>query len=50
MNELYEKSLHTLELDRVLVMLADNCVTEEGKELAKGIRPISDADEVVLSA
>lgn len=48
MNELYEKSLHTLELDRVLVMLADNCVTEEGKELAKGIRPISDADEVVL--
>ncbi len=46
MNELYEKSLHTLELDRVLEMLADHCVSEEGKQIAAGIRPYDDADEV----
>ena len=32
MNELFEKSIHTLELPRVLAMLADEAVTEEGKE------------------
>ena len=46
MNELYEKSLHTLELDRVLSMLAENCVTEEGKDRAQSLRPETDADEV----
>ncbi len=46
MNELYEKSLHTLELARVLEMRADHCVSEEGKQIAAGIRPYDDADEV----
>ena len=46
MNKLYEKSLHTLELDRVLSLLADSCVTEEGKELAQELRPVTDPDEV----
>ena len=46
MNELYEKSLHTLELDRVLSMLADCCITEEGKQRAVQLRPVTDADEV----
>ena len=46
MNELYEKSLHTLELNRVLQMLSAVCVTEEGKELALKLMPTSDADEV----
>ena len=46
MNELYEKSLHTLELDRVLSLLAETCVTEEGKERAACLRPNTDADDV----
>ena len=46
MNELYEKSLHTLELDRVLAMLSDCCITEEGKERAGKLVPTSDAEEV----
>ena len=48
MNELYDKSLHTLELDRILVLLADACTTEEGKTLARSLRPSSDADDVKL--
>ncbi len=46
MNELYEKSLHTLELDRVLELLADCCATEEGKTQSLGLRPTDDVDEV----
>ena len=46
MNELYEKSLHTLELDRVLALLSDSCVSQEGKELARELRPVTDAEEV----
>ncbi len=45
MNELYEKSLHTLELDRVLERLAGHCVTEAGKELALRLLPVSDPEE-----
>ena len=48
MNELYDKSLHTLELDRILELLADACTTEEGKTLAGSLRPSSDADDVKL--
>lgn len=46
MNELYEKSLRTLELDRVLALLSENCVTQEGKELAQRLRPVTDSEEV----
>ena len=46
MNELYEKTLHTLELDRVLALLAEKCATDEGKEIAAKLRPVSDEDEV----
>ena len=46
MNELYEKSLHTLELDRVLEMLSECCVTPEGKERALHLQPTADAEEV----
>ena len=48
MNELYEKSLGTLELDRVLEMLSAVCVTEEGKEIALKLLPTADEDEVRL--
>ena len=46
MNTLYEKSLKTLELDRVLEMLSGHCVTEEGKEMALKLLPTDDVDEV----
>ena len=46
MNELYKKSLHTLELDRVLSMLSECCVTPEGKDRALQLMPTSDAEEV----
>ena len=46
MNELYEKSLRTLELDRVLEILSENCVTDEGKDRAKKLLPSSDAEDV----
>ena len=46
MNELYQKSFHTLELDRVLTLLADACATEAGKDLAKALIPATDADDV----
>ena len=44
--DLYEKSLHTLELHRVLAMLAEQAVTEEGKERALALRPSEDPNEV----
>lgn len=39
MTELLEKSIQTLELPRVLAMLADEAVTEEGKEVCRKLRP-----------
>ncbi|MEG2000667.1 MAG: endonuclease MutS2, partial [Evtepia sp.] len=44
MTELFEKSIHTLELPRVLELLADEAVTDEGKERARALRP-----ETILS-
>ena len=46
MNELFEKSIHTLELPRVLAMLADEAVTEEGKEICLATRPCAYRSEV----
>ena len=42
MNELFEKSIQTLELPRVLEMLAGCAVTVEGRERALSLRPITD--------
>jgi len=39
MTELFEKSIHTLELPKVLAMLAEEAVTEEGKEQCLALRP-----------
>ena len=46
MNELFEKSIHTLELPRVLAMLADEAATEEGKEISAALRPCVYTSEV----
>ena len=46
MTELYEKSIQTLELPRVLEMLANEAVTEEGKEVCRSLRPVDVRHEV----
>ena len=44
--DLFEKSIETLELPRVLSLLADQAVTQEGKDKALRLRPETDPDEV----
>lgn len=46
MTELFEKSMKTLELSRVLSMLAEQAVTEEGRERAVALRPATEDSEV----
>ena len=46
MTDLFEKSIQTLELPRVLEMLAGEAVTEEGKELCLALRPVTVRHEV----
>ena len=46
MTELYEKSIHTLELPRVLAMLAEEACTEEGRELCLKVEPTAVVSEV----
>jgi len=43
---LYEKSIQTLELPRVLDMLADRAATDAGRELCRAARPSGDKTEV----
>lgn len=46
MSELYEKSLIKLELDQVLLLLADCAGSEGGKQACLALRPTADLDEV----
>ena len=46
MTDLFEKSIQTLELPRVLERLAEQAVTAEGKERCAALRPLADADDV----
>ncbi len=46
MSELYEKSLYKLELPLVLEQLAECAGSEAGKEACRGLRPVSDLEEV----
>ena len=46
MTDLFEKSIHTLELPRVLAMLAEEAATEEGKEICAALRPCTYRSEV----
>ena len=46
MTDLFEKSIHTLELPQVLEMLSAQAVTQEGKDRAMALRPMTDADDV----
>lgn len=42
MTDLFEKSMETLELPRVLSLLADQAVTGGGQERARRLRPETD--------
>ena len=46
MTDLFEKSIQTLELPRVLEKLADLAATQEGKERCLALRPLADPDDV----
>ena len=46
MSELFEKSMSTLELPRVLELLSQCAVTDEGRERARALRPMDDIDDV----
>ena len=46
MTQLFEKSIHTLELPRVLDLLAEEAVTEEGKERCRTALPSVERSEV----
>ena len=46
MTDLFEKSIITLELPRVLEQLADCAATQEGKERALSLQPMTDPEEV----
>ena len=47
MSELFEKSIRTLELPRVLQLLADQAVSAEAKEKALRLRPETENEEVL---
>ena len=49
MSELFDKSIRTLELPRVLQMLSDQAVSAEAKERALRVGPETEAEEVLLS-
>lgn len=48
MKEIIEHSMHTLELHRVLEMLASCAVSEEAKTVCRALRPQTDVDDVNL--
>ena len=47
MSELFDKSIRTLELPRVLQLLAEQAVSQEAKELALAVRPETDYEDVL---
>ena len=49
MTKLFEKSMRTLELPKVLEMLADCAATEAGREQSLTLRPMSDIEDVQLA-
>ena len=44
MSELFDKSIRTLELPRVLQLLADQAVSVEGKERSLRLRPETETE------
>ena len=46
MSDLFEKSMTTLELPRVLELLSGCAATEEGRDRARALRPMTDLDDI----
>ena len=46
MDELFEKSIRTLELPQVLALLADRATSLAAKERALALQPATDAEDV----
>ena len=46
MDELFDKSIRTLELPRVLELLANQATSAAAKERARGLTPLTDAEDV----
>ncbi len=49
MSGLYQKSINTLELDAVLELLAEQAVSDGAKQMAKGLTPMSEENEIRLA-
>ena len=47
MSELFEKSIRTLELPRVLELLAEQAVSAEAKDRCRRLRPETEPEEVL---
>ena len=47
MSELFDKSIRTLELPRVLAPLSDHAVSAEARERALRVRPETETEEVL---
>ena len=47
MSELFEKSMRTLELPRVLQLLSEQAISPEAKEKSLRIRPETETEEVL---
>ena len=47
MSKLFDKSIRTLELPRVLQLLSEQAVSPEAKELALAVRPETDYEDVL---
>jgi DNA mismatch repair protein MutS2 len=47
MSELFDKSIRTLELPRVLELLSNQAVSDEAKRRALALRPETEAEEVL---
>ena len=47
MSELFDKSIRTLELPRVLALLSDQAVSAEARERALRVRPETETEEVL---
>ena len=50
MSELFDKSIRTLELPRVLALLSDQAVSAEARERALRVRPETEPEEDCMAA
>ena len=42
-----DKTLKTLEFNKIAAMLSDRCVSAAAKEMAESLKPVSDYDKII---